>query len=222
MEVKSNNKDKSLLADELCTPIPTITTAEFDNDSQKFDQISKAEPMTSASVFTGHHLTLTSPVSASDVAAVLLGSSTSLINNRYKDVAKYKRSLFEAPADISSPYNHYKCLSPSESNISHLGKFHGDSKNAGRLLKRQFSLDRADDSSNAIPESNLAAQSSRPQQRLSKQNSAGAAPDLERIEEVPLAVIASPMNYKRRLEANSTFPGNSKSISSESLSNQPR
>lgn len=224
-DTPNNSQDQS----EPASTIPTITTQSSDDPQIMFDQISKAElPITNIL----HHnklqigvnqlsqYTLGTPVSASEVAAALLGSSTSLVSNRYKDITKYKRSLMMDGHDLSLPYSHYRCLSPSDSNISQLnhGKVFGEPRqHAGRLLKRQFSLDRADDSGNTIPESNLASQSSaRVQPRLCKQNSAGAAPDLERIEEVPL-VLASPRNYKRRLESTTTFPGSSKSISSESL-----
>ena len=58
--------------------------------------------------------------------------------------------------DLSSPYNYYKCLSPSESNLSqcHIdGRFHGYQINrmdcsskpgSTRFLRRQFSLDKDD------------------------------------------------------------------------------
>lgn len=63
----------------------------------------------------------------------------------------YKK--FEDFLDISSPYNHYRCLSPSESNLtqcSNDGKYvYGihrlDNKpGSSRLLRRQFSLDKDD------------------------------------------------------------------------------
>ncbi|XP_067207687.1 retinal guanylyl cyclase 2 isoform X2 [Linepithema humile] len=76
--------------------------------------------------------------------------------------------------DLSTPYNYYRCLSPNE----HHGKGPGC-----RMLKRQFSLDRPDDPVSIIPEQ-LPHRST---PRLYKQNSAGAANDLERIEEVPPA-----------------------------------
>ncbi|CAL1675907.1 unnamed protein product [Lasius platythorax] len=50
------------------------------------------------------------------------------------------------------------------------------------MLRRQFSLDRPDDPVSIIPEQ---SQPQRSAPRLYKQNSAGAANDLERIEEVP-------------------------------------
>lgn len=62
----------------------------------------------------------------------------------------YKK--FEEFLDLSSPYNHYRCLSPSESNLTQchdgryiygLGKL--DNKpGSSRLLRRQFSLDKED------------------------------------------------------------------------------
>lgn len=62
----------------------------------------------------------------------------------------YKK--FEELMDLSSPYNHYRCLSPSESNLTqcHDGKYiYGVSKidnkpGSSRLLRRQFSLDKDD------------------------------------------------------------------------------
>lgn len=62
----------------------------------------------------------------------------------------YKK--FEDFLDLSSPYNHYRCLSPSESNLTqcHDGKYiYGVSKmdnkpGSSRLLRRQFSLDKDD------------------------------------------------------------------------------
>ncbi|EDS42663.1 retinal guanylate cyclase [Culex quinquefasciatus] len=62
----------------------------------------------------------------------------------------------EEMIDLSSPYNYYKCLSPSESNLSqcHIdGRFHGYQVNrmdcsskpgSTRFLRRQFSLDKDD------------------------------------------------------------------------------
>lgn len=52
------------------------------------------------------------------------------------------------------------------------------------MLKRQFSLDRPDEPVSIIPEQPHQPRST---PRLYKQNSAGAANDLERIEEVPPA-----------------------------------
>ena len=52
---------------------------------------------------------------------------------------------------------------------------------ACRLLKRQFSLDRADEPAVIVPDQHTL----RTAPRLNKQNSAGAAHDLERIEEIP-------------------------------------
>lgn len=76
-----------------------------------------------------------------------------------------------------------------------------------RLLKRQFSLDRGDD-----PSSGEAAKSTQP--RLHKQNSAGAAHDLEKIEEIPKVPAPSPC--PRRIE---TIPYScSTSVSVDSLS----
>lgn len=65
-----------------------------------------------------------------------------------------------------------------------------------RILKRQFSLDRPDDpTSSVVPDqSSTVNQKSGP--RLYKQNSAGAANDLERIEEVPATPGPFLQNYR--------------------------
>lgn len=201
--------------------IPTITT-ELEDNSKLETTVTTQSNKLARNINQLTQLTLGTPVSASEVAAALLGNASSfLVNNRYKDVAKYKRSLMFEANDLSTPYNYYRCLSPSDSNINQKGSgSSGDRQSSGRMLKRQFSLDRADDSSNAVPESNLASQNQpRVQARLCKQNSAGAATDLERIEEVPLASVNlhSPKSYKRRLENVTAFPGCSRSISNESL-----
>lgn len=70
-------------------------------------------------------MSLGTPVSASEVAAALLGASTSSLcgfRGRHRRIEE---------EDLSTPYNHYKCLSPKQ--------------RAGKLLRRQFSLDRAED-----------------------------------------------------------------------------
>lgn len=71
-------------------------------------------------------MSLGTPVSASEVAAALLGASTNSLcgyRNRHRKIEE---------EDISTPYNHYKCLSPKQ--------------RVGKLLRRQFSLDRTEES----------------------------------------------------------------------------
>lgn len=116
----------------------------------------------------------------------------------------YKR--IEEIIDLSSPYNHYKCLSPSESNLSQFydGKFIHKSDNkpgSTRLLRRQFSLDREDSivhqqnlktSVLEIPvlhENRLSPKGQLP--RLHNQNSTSISQDLEKIEEIPLSPESS-------------------------------
>lgn len=73
-------------------------------------------------------MSLGTPVSASEVAAALLGASTSSLcgfRNRHRRIEE---------EDLSTPYNHYKCLSPKD--------------RVGKLLRRQFSLDRTEEVSN--------------------------------------------------------------------------
>ncbi|XP_015179182.1 PREDICTED: retinal guanylyl cyclase 2-like isoform X2 [Polistes dominula] len=121
-------------------------------------------------------------VSDTETTATMLGASTTSLTSIASSVALSFRSAAASKHrrfiggidenDLSTPYNRYRCLSPNEHNRS----------SSGRFLKRQFSLDRGDEPvSIAIQEST----NQRTVQRLFKQNSAGAANDLERIEEVP-------------------------------------
>lgn len=71
-----------------------------------------------------HSVPLGTPVSASEVAAALLGASTS-------SLCGYRRHKKTEEEDLSTPYNHYRCLSPKQK--------------VSKLLKRQFSLDRAEE-----------------------------------------------------------------------------
>lgn len=57
------------------------------------------------------------------------------------------------------------------------------------MLKRQYSLDRGDDPGDGQKQQN---------NRMHKQNSAGAAHDLEMIEEVPLVSTQAPTPYHHR------------------------
>ncbi|KAI4498634.1 hypothetical protein M0802_006340 [Mischocyttarus mexicanus] len=121
-------------------------------------------------------------VSDTETTATILGASTTSLTSIASSVALSIRSAAASKHrrfiggidenDLSTPYNRYRCLSPNEHNRS----------SSGRFLKRQFSLDRGDEPvSITIQE----ATNQRTVQRLFKQNSAGAANDLERIEEVP-------------------------------------
>lgn len=67
---------------------------------------------------------LGTPVSASEVAAALLGASTS-------SLCGFRRHRKMEEEDLSTPYNHYKCLSPKQK--------------VGKSLRRQFSLDRTEE-----------------------------------------------------------------------------
>lgn len=134
---------------------------------------------------------LSTPFSTSDANVDLLG--VSFINpsksvQNLNITANHRRVMDEN--DLSTPYNHYRCLSPSDSKHPQLR-----TGNASRFLKRQFSVDREDvtssDSTKAIPVSGA---------RLFKQNSAGAAHDLERIEEIPSKHSTKSNCYKHRFE----------------------
>ncbi|XP_066143154.1 retinal guanylyl cyclase 1 isoform X2 [Euwallacea fornicatus] len=116
------------------------------------------------------------PVSASEVAAALLGASTSSLCP-YRKGPRATPKIQEETADISTPYSHYKCLSPK--------------LRTGKLLRRQFSLDRSE-------EAKLAECESSP--RLCKQNSAGAA-DLEKIEEIPLKISSTASSISSQIHS---------------------
>ncbi|XP_025829848.1 retinal guanylyl cyclase 2 isoform X2 [Agrilus planipennis] len=102
-------------------------------------------------------LSLGTPVSATEVAAALLAVST----NSLHGFRNRPRSRIQEEEDLSTPYNHYRCLSPKE--------------RTGKLLRRQFSLDKTEESSKESSQEEVP-------RKLCKQNSAGAA-DLEKIEE---------------------------------------
>lgn len=127
----------------------------------------------------------------------------------------YKK--FEELMDLSSPYNHYRCLSPSESNLTQCNEgryIYGINKidnkpGSSRLLRRQFSLDKDDCQTASSSTSTtstvqqlkanldvptlqeLNRQSPSPTNikpgRLHKQTSASVAQDLEKIEEIPIS-----------------------------------
>lgn len=142
----------------------------------------------------------------------ILGASTSSLTsissstNPYRPAgpAKHRRITgYIDENDLSTPYNHYRCLSPNE----HYGRSTGC-----RFLKRQFSLDRPDETSYVgfTEQINYQQQLQQQQQqqllsqqnlnktpRLYKQNSAGAANDLERIEEVPSTPAPVLQHYKQ-------------------------
>lgn len=105
-------------------------------------------------------------------------SSTNLQNPlRPKKAAPF------AEEDLSAGFNTYRCLSPHDppaARVVALQALQG-MQGAGRgFLKRQYSLDRGDD-----PAGGSASAAGTAPRTLHKQNSAGAAPDLHRIEEVP-------------------------------------
>ncbi|KYN04499.1 Retinal guanylyl cyclase 2 [Cyphomyrmex costatus] len=134
------------------------------------------------STSSDNQVSLGMSASGADPPAALLGASTSSLTSIASSTA-YRQPLARhrrfAPGcidenDLSTPYNHYRCLSPNEYHVKGPGC---------RMLKRQFSLDRPDEPVSIIPEQ-LPPRST---PRLYKQNSAGAANDLERIEEVPPA-----------------------------------
>ncbi|XP_025163076.1 retinal guanylyl cyclase 2 isoform X2 [Harpegnathos saltator] len=137
-------------------------------------------------------LGVSSLVSGGEPMATVLGASTSSLTSiassaTYRQPPRLRRLAgCIDEKDLSTPYNYYRCLSPNE----HHGKGPGC-----RILKRQFSLDRPDDPTTTIPEqSGTVGQRSTP--RLYKQNSAGAANDLERIEEVPATPGPLLQNYR--------------------------
>jgi hypothetical protein len=201
-----------------------------------------------------HQMACGSGVSASEVAAALLGVSVSTqsINSNipFRASSRHRRGITSQEEDLSYPYNHYRCLSPSEQHLNqhnHHNKPHhgtgGSNISSNRFLKRQFSLDRGDEPSvhslsgassvstmtldSAVSVGTPRAASTG---RLFKQNSAGAAHDLERIEEIPLVNTTSTSSprsghpkstvnanyYRQRCEL-PPFTSSSMSVSVESL-----
>lgn len=132
---------------------------------------------------------------------------------------------FEEFMDLSLPYNHYRCLSPSESNLTQCneGKYiygitRQDSKpGSSRLLRRQFSLDKEDCHSTVTTRSNLDVPFSHENRstpsptnikpgRLHRQTSASVAQDLEKIEEIPISPTSCLSNHKSDIQL-SQIPG---------------
>lgn len=129
----------------------------------------------------------------------------------------YKR--IEELMDLSSPYNHYRCLSPSENNLTQVqeNKYTYsttklDKPGSGRLLRRQFSLDKEDGATanrqqhQQLTQNNLeilqhvelrASPTNFKIARLPKQHSASLAIDLEKIEEIPLSPTSLMSNHHR-------------------------
>jgi len=233
-----SRKDQELLKSVESNKIPDFT-----------NQLSGASSIVRNSA-SDNQMACASGVSASEVAAALLGVSTSTqsINNSnipFRASNRHRRCINSQEDDLSSPYNHYRCLSPSE-NLNHHNHYikphHGTGGSGltpNRFLRRQFSLDRGDeppvhiltgaasmttvtlDSASSVGTPRAASTG-----RLFKQNSAGAAHDLERIEEIPLANtagMASPrpghpnVNYFRQRCELPPFSSPSLSVSVESL-----
>lgn len=152
----------------------------FDQGNVTIHNVKSPEPPVKKSLSTDQKMSnmsqsgISTPFSVSDINVDLLGVSfvnTSKSTTNLNSVGKRVDEV-----DLSTPYNHYRCLSPSD------GK--PRQGNSNRFLKRQFSVDREDMSDvKSLP-------------RLFKQNSAGAAHDLERIEEIP----PSRNSYKHRCE----------------------
>lgn len=146
-----------------------IRTMELSKFHQSLAKAQEAESKPSSkmdysmvkSTSTDTPMSLGTPVSASEVAAALLGASTN-------SLCGYRRHWKIEEEDLSTPYNHYKSLSPRH--------------RSGKLLRRQFSLDRTEESRLEDGLSRIMSP------RLCKQNSAGAV-DLEKIEEIPLRNI---------------------------------
>uniref|UniRef100_A0AAR5Q3B1 Guanylate cyclase domain-containing protein n=3 Tax=Dendroctonus ponderosae TaxID=77166 RepID=A0AAR5Q3B1_DENPD len=144
------------------------TLTRLHHDDKSSDRIVK-------STSSDAPLILGTPVSASEVAAALLGASTSSLCP-YRRGPRSTSKIQEEDEDISTPYSHYKCLSPKV--------------RTGKLLRRQFSLDRAEE----------VAKTAETSPRLCKQNSAGAA-DLEKIEEIPMRILSSTPSISSQLHS---------------------
>lgn len=155
----------------------------FDQGNVTIHDVRSPEPPVKKSVSTDQRISsagqsgVSTPFSVSDANMDLLGGSFANTSKSTTNLNSAGRRTEEH--DLSTPYNHYRCLSPSD------GKPRPG--NASRFLKRQFSVDREDNEVKSTP-------------RLFKQNSAGAAHDLERIEEVPANRKDRNSCYKHRCE----------------------
>lgn len=110
------------------TFIRTMEHSKFSSLIKEDHPVTKQDYHMVKSTSSDTPMSLGTPVSASEVAAALLGASTSSLcgfRNRHRRIEE---------EDLSTPYNHYKCLSPKD--------------RVGKLLRRQFSLDRTEESSN--------------------------------------------------------------------------
>lgn len=110
------------------TFIRTMELSKFSSLIKEDHVVSKQDYHMVKSTSSDTPMSLGTPVSASEVAAALLGASTSSLcgfRNRHRRIEE---------EDLSTPYNHYKCLSPKD--------------RVGKLLRRQFSLDRTEESNN--------------------------------------------------------------------------
>lgn len=97
--------------------------------------------------------------------------------------------------DLSTPYNYYRCLPPAENPSS--------SKFVSKFLKRQFSVDKSDESTSIVLQEVPITKTS----KLFKQNSAGANHENDKTEKSQVFRFAGNNNILPSL-----------SISSESLS----
>ncbi|BES95806.1 Guanylate cyclase [Nesidiocoris tenuis] len=127
--------------------------------------------------------------------------------------SKYKRIVDEN--DLSSQYNHYRCLSPNDGNT--LVPMPIQRAASSRFLRRQFSVDKEDTSGGQSSQG--AEGSSKPTPRLFKQNSAGAANDLGRIDEIPpvVATVSQPTSSPKFVHSAYKHRTVQSTASSESL-----
>ncbi|XP_054270745.1 retinal guanylyl cyclase 2-like [Macrosteles quadrilineatus] len=140
----------------------------FDQGNITLHDVKSPEPPVKKSLSTDQRMSsaaqsgISTPFSTSEANVDLLG--VSFINTSKSTTNLNSLGRRSEEPDLSSAYNHYRCLSPSDGQVK---------PRNSRFLKRQFSVDREDSEVKSTP-------------RLFKQNSAGAAHDLERIEEIPL------------------------------------
>lgn len=136
-------------------------------------------------------------------------SNTNLSGARPK-----KMCAFMEVEDLSAGYNTYRCLSPHEPPAARVAVLAPTGRG---LLRRQYSLDRGDDPAGSSASGHAPAV---PMGRgLYKQNSAGAAHDLQRIEEAP-GDVRDRMTSAYLARTRELASVSSKSVSAESLGNE--
>lgn len=162
---------------------------EYYKHAISFEQKMKQIPETNGKLTnSGMDLSFsTSDKNIDSVGVPFVSNKTTIMTNTNKT-----RKYVGDEVDLSTPYNYYRCLPPAENPSS--------SKFVSKFLKRQFSMDKSDDSSIVLQEFPISKTG-----HLFKQNSAGANHDNEKT------------NKSQTFKYNNNNIMTSMSVSAESL-----